>query len=616
MKKSLLFALAVAASSTASAALPTTTGWYKIQIVDGTSPTGGTEILNDDAEYRQSNTNSYALRFGTSDENKPAKSFIHVTVTGSTYQFTSINGHGVKENATSDRAQLPTSNPAVTASGDNVHIGHWTTFTPTTNNPEGITYIGRSSSANHTFAMSHVSDDVLSQYDIWSVYIDLRLAGQVIDDAQIAYDSDNNKGITSVYNGGKFFVTKGTTISESDLTLVHYNRNYDLVIDNEQHTITVTEQSAVATNKYIRIGAKSEGYYYDMAADGDPCFSQDTNSAIYYYDANKRLVHYGEGRAAIKNPSNTSYLNKATSAVQNADFLHNTHGISFIACTNAAATGRYFLTWFYSTSKPYALLYCYPSGVSDHPLGSMGNGSTTDSDLQGLASNQNWTFSVEDVTELPVKIGADGKGTMIVPVAVTVPTSDNFTFYTASTNADDKLVFAQAQAGTTIPANTHIVIKRASSCSDTTCSVSIATESANEAIPAALAETSERFLGSYLATTAPAPAEGEIIYVKKQTLDENETAGDNDVVFKKVNVNDVLPAGALAFRAKNTSTDEAPATLTLDLTADNSGTTTSINSIFVENEHATDAIFDLQGRRLCAPVKGINIINGRKVLVK
>ncbi len=47
-----------------------------------------------------------------------------------------------------------------------------------------------------------------------------------------------------------------------------------------------------------------------------------------------------------------------------------------------------------------------------------------------------------------------------------------------------------------------------------------------------------------------------------------------------------------------------------------STTPTGIDEIEIDKTNATDAIFDLQGRRLSAPVKGINIINGRKVLVK
>lgn len=44
--------------------------------------------------------------------------------------------------------------------------------------------------------------------------------------------------------------------------------------------------------------------------------------------------------------------------------------------------------------------------------------------------------------------------------------------------------------------------------------------------------------------------------------------------------------------------------------------TTGISELNVEQHAAPKAIYDLQGRRLSAPVKGLNIINGAKVLVK
>ena len=47
------------------------------------------------------------------------------------------------------------------------------------------------------------------------------------------------------------------------------------------------------------------------------------------------------------------------------------------------------------------------------------------------------------------------------------------------------------------------------------------------------------------------------------------------------------------------------------------GETTSIRTINVNLETQNDgAIYNLQGQRLNAPRKGINIINGRKVIVK
>ena len=47
------------------------------------------------------------------------------------------------------------------------------------------------------------------------------------------------------------------------------------------------------------------------------------------------------------------------------------------------------------------------------------------------------------------------------------------------------------------------------------------------------------------------------------------------------------------------------------------GETTSIRTINVNLDNQSDgAIYNLQGQRLNAPRKGINIINGRKVIVK
>ena len=51
------------------------------------------------------------------------------------------------------------------------------------------------------------------------------------------------------------------------------------------------------------------------------------------------------------------------------------------------------------------------------------------------------------------------------------------------------------------------------------------------------------------------------------------------------------------------------------ITIDQSGGVTGIGEV-VAAESGVDVIFDLQGRRLSAPVKGINIVNGKKILVK
>ncbi len=225
----------------------------------------------------------------------------------------------------------------------------------------------------------------------------------------------------------------------------------------------------------------------------------------------------------------------------------------------------------------------------------------------------NWHIGL--VTELPVKIGQDGKGSLIAPVAVTVPAgSDDFTFYIASTDGNNNLIFDDVEAGSTISANTPIVIQRSTGTA-TVCNAPVNYNPVDA--PATLTaetESNDRFFGSYLALTAPAAGENEVIYVKSATVDCSKP---EDVVFSKVEPGSTIPAGTIAFKAVKDSAEDAPATMTLNLGAANSGTT-SINSIYVENEHdaAESVIYDLQGRRLASPVRGINIINGKKILVK
>lgn len=85
--------------------------------------------------------------------------------------------------------------------------------------------------------------------------------------------------------------------------------------------------------------------------------------------------------------------------------------------------------------------------------------------------------------------------------------------------------------------------------------------------------------------------------------DTQTTLGANEAVIavaKTENHNDIISKGAL--------------NLTLGDTTDTTTGTTGINELNAEK--AANVIYDLQGRRLAAPVKGLNIINGKKILVK
>lgn len=70
--------------------------------------------------------------------------------------------------------------------------------------------------------------------------------------------------------------------------------------------------------------------------------------------------------------------------------------------------------------------------------------------------------------------------------------------------------------------------------------------------------------------------------------------------------------GTLGYWVNGSAATDSGSTLTFTLVEDN---TTAISEVVPGNIQVTNEIYDLCGRRLSAPQKGINIINGKKVLV-
>lgn len=196
-----------------------TTGWYQIAVESGISGLGdANRMINADTEKYQNATNYYALRYDSEQTEAPAKEFIHLTVNGGSYQFTGLNGHGIKENCTSDRNSLPTDNPAVTKHDDGTYsIGKWNIWVQEYN------YVGKSSNSNNTFSIKRVSDNILDAYDIWSVEIAAANNTEVGKDVNVTLNNPANKGIATVFNGGTYFLTKGAEIKPEELSFTVQN---------------------------------------------------------------------------------------------------------------------------------------------------------------------------------------------------------------------------------------------------------------------------------------------------------------------------------------------------------------------------------------------------------
>lgn len=255
------------------------TGWYEIELANDLSGylTAGTHhVLNAEDEFRQTNTNYYALRFTAPDEANPAKAYIHLTVNGSTYQFTGLCGHGIKENCTSDRASLSTDNPAVAMSSIEGAwtIGKWSDYS---NTGAESPYVGKSSASNNSYFLTAVSPEALDAYDIYTVkMLGSTNGSEVGQDARVALDIPANKGIRKVFNGGTFFVTKGTELKYEDFAADANGSQAEpeITVDSEAMTITVDYTTKHDPNSAIA----------EVAAEAD-------NAAAATYDLLGRKVN-------------------------------------------------------------------------------------------------------------------------------------------------------------------------------------------------------------------------------------------------------------------------------------------------------------------------------------
>lgn len=118
--------------------------------------------------------------------------------------------------------------------------------------------------------------------------------------------------------------------------------------------------------------------------------------------------------------------------------------------------------------------------------------------------------------------------------------------------------------------------------------------------PAASAETPANVRRRAAEVTVPAA-------VKKEGFEQADKNG-NEHTF-------VVEPGTVDYYAYHTGKNVTSAVRSFLVTSDGDAVSTGIKSVLV-NMNGKQVIFDLQGRRMAAPAKGISIINGQKTLVK
>ena len=181
-------------------------GWYRMRQVKSVQNNAVTSEL---PKYVFSNETKGYSWFGTSDTQKEdATAFIYIDKGATNYGIQNINGKWGQSKAQATDTRSGMNIKVVSAADKTFTVGdYWDDY------KTGVMG-GFGSSNTATFQFSKVSDEDLAAYDVYTVSI----TGDATT-GSVASTNAANKGTKTVYNGGSFFFTAGTSISESDFTI-------------------------------------------------------------------------------------------------------------------------------------------------------------------------------------------------------------------------------------------------------------------------------------------------------------------------------------------------------------------------------------------------------------
>lgn len=312
------------------------------------------------------------------------------------------------------------------------------------------------------------------------------------------------------------------------------------------------------------------------------------NTTIFYYDGTnltgfaKGLQPTGTGTYAQMSIGNVG----ATPTVIGFDALYGTEDHSYRVRFSGTQRALYTQRGGDGTETPYY----YHSDAA-------GSGNTGD----------HYRYFLEKVTSLPVTFQAAGLGyaTFHSPVAVKIPAESGVNAYvsridyskTPATISMYRVEIAGDEEGDMIiPAETPVVLYKSSVTENTTVEFPIVTY------------TGEKYEGNGFYGTIAAKSMGSGNYYSlrawTKTGDENPT---------KVGFYTKTSGTLAGFKAWIWDNSGSARNFTIEFDGD-SDPTGIVEALGLENDNVE--IYDLNGRKLASYKKGINIVNGKKVMVK
>ena len=336
-----------------------------------------------------------------------------------------------------------------------------------------------------------------------------------------------------------------------------------------QQLLYGTSINLPATGKFYRI----KGYSNNYITSGEDNYYATMNGTantnnIVYYSADNNLIFFGSGYGLYQ----TCKMAPAGSTLNAYTF------------SQGAQMGKYYVK---SNAKTYDNShgeYCY-----DHTNSGSGDILNRNSGPVTSGSYQtDWTL--EEITTLPVNITSAGYATLYSPVALTIPTGVQAYYISSLTSTEATLT----EITTTIPAETPVILAGSEG------TYNFATTTAD-----AFSGTN-KLEGQIVAISVSADDVTNKVYY---TLQQN-VAGDAVGLFPKTAAGSIAGFKAYLPASNLPSADVKGFTFNFEGT---DGITSVVNGTLTEGN---EAIYNLAGQRMNKLQRGINIVNGKKFIVK
>ena len=571
----------------------TESGWYQLRQVVGYSKK--TSISYEAPRYVfSSNTiepsKSYTFLGSADGPKDDASAFVYVDKGTSDYAIRTLNG--VYANALAKPAYTRTAINVTLQDESNKAFSVGTYWDDYFTN-----FLGGGSTASTygtaRFQFSKVAEETLNKYDIYSVTIS---GGS--GNPTVTTNSSNNKGNATVYDGGSYFFVKGATPTAADFTAsavtgfdskisvdteaktIHVNYYINIFEDGAIYTITNYQKSG--THYVLCMDKTHNGVYADEATN---THGNEKFFACHITDEGKVTFSSVATGAYLKYYGYKDYSGNGRVDGQGMSEVYDAIVCDFSFISTASTVADTYIMY-----TPKREASSTREGVLVIKSDKTFDGYSTAVGYADTYSNLFQFSKVTDFTYNKVTLQSkDNKSyaSVYLTYPYTLPEGVD-AYYGKAVNNDNSQITLTKIDGNVVPMNTAVVLMSESVSGEVSLVPALCT---------AKTTLDNKLNGTIEDETA---ASGKTIY--------GFTGKYEDVGFYKW-TGEKLPKGKAYLSLDNVSGAAQGFAL-------NFGDATSIGNVITNQSTTTKTYYDLSGRRVSNPAKGIYIVNGKKVIIK